>query len=90
MKDTLRKTKKIMNQYEIKANKRFGQNFLVDDAILERIIESADITKKDLVIEIGPGLGNLTEYILDSAKYALLIEIDKKMIDFYKKTIICC
>ncbi len=81
MKDTLRKTKKIMNQYEIKANKRFGQNFLVDDAILERIIESADITKKDLVIEIGPGLGNLTEYILDSAKYALLIEIDKKMIE---------
>lgn len=81
MKDTLKVTKNIMNKYGIKANKRFGQNFLIDDNILENIVDSANITKNDLVIEIGPGLGNLTDYILDRAGFAVLVEIDKNMID---------
>lgn len=81
MKDTLRITKNIMNKYGIKANKRFGQNFLIDDSILENIVDSANISKNDLVIEIGPGLGNLTDYILDKAGLALLVEIDKNMIN---------
>lgn len=81
MKNTLKITKSIMNKYNIVANKRFGQNFLVDDSILEGIVENANITKNDLVIEIGPGLGNLTDYILDRAGFAVLVEIDKKMID---------
>lgn len=79
--NTLSKTKKILNEYELKANKRFGQNFLIDDNILERIILASNIEKNDLIIEIGPGLGNLTEYILDEAKYSLLVEIDKNMIN---------
>jgi len=79
--DTLSKTKNIMNKFNIIANKKYGQNFLIDDNILKKIIESAEITEKDLVIEIGPGLGNLTEYILNSAKFAILVEIDQKMID---------
>ncbi len=79
--NTLSKTKKIINKFDIKANKRYGQNFLIDDDILQHIVRAADITIEDLVVEIGPGLGNLTEYILDSAGYTLLIEIDKKMID---------
>ena len=78
--NTLKKTKMILNKYDIKANKRFGQNFLIDDNILEKIVEVSNISKSDLVIEIGPGLGNLTEYIIDKAGYMLLVEIDNKMI----------
>lgn len=78
--NTLKKTKIILNKYDIKANKRFGQNFLIDDNILENIVEVSNISKSDLVIEIGPGLGNLTEYIIDKAGYMLLVEIDNKMI----------
>lgn len=77
--NTLNITKKIMNKYNIKANKRFGQNFLIDDNILENIIESSNIGENDLVIEIGPGLGNLSEYILNNSKFAILVEIDKNM-----------
>ena len=68
----------------IKANKRFGQNFLIDDNILENIVKSAEITNNDLVIEIGPGLGNLTEYILKKAAYVILVEIDNNMINILK------
>lgn len=78
--NTLNKTKMILNKYDIKANKRFGQNFLIDDNILENIVEVSNISKSDLVIEIGPGLGNLTEYIIERAGYTLLVEIDSKMI----------
>lgn len=79
--NTLIKTKNIMNKFNIVANKRYGQNFLIDDNILSGIIDAAEISGEDLVIEIGPGLGNLTEYILQKARYALLVEIDSKMID---------
>lgn len=82
--NTLNITKKIMNKYNIKANKRFGQNFLIDDNILENIIFSSNISKEDLVIEIGPGLGNLSEYILNNSKFAVLIEIDKNMQEILK------
>lgn len=78
--NTLRKTKEILNRYNIKANKRFGQNFLIDDNILSKIIDVADIKENELVIEIGPGLGNLSEYILLNSTYALFIEIDNNMI----------
>ncbi len=78
--NTLSKTKSIMSKYNIIANKRYGQNFLIDDNVLENIVNSADVTDEDLVIEIGPGLGNLTEYLVNRAKYVLLIEIDPKMI----------
>lgn len=78
--NTLSKTISIMNKFNIVANKRYGQNFLIDDNILEKIVGSANISEQDLVIEIGPGLGNLTEYLLDRAKHVLLVEIDTKMI----------
>ena len=81
MKNTLEKTKNVMRINNIKANKRFGQNFLIDDNILENIVKSAEITNNDLVIEIGPGLGNLTEYLLEKAAYVILVEIDNNMIN---------
>lgn len=79
--NTLAKTRSIMNKFDIRANKRYGQNFLIDDNVLENIVNASNVTDEDLVIEIGPGLGNLTEYLLDRAKYVLLVEIDPKMIE---------
>ena len=79
--NTLKKTNEILKKYNITANKRYGQNFLIYDNVLESIVEKANINENDLVIEIGPGLGNLTEYILDRAKFTILIEIDNNMIN---------
>lgn len=79
--NTLSKTKEILRKYDIKAKKRFGQNFLIDDNILSNIVNVANLSSNDLIIEIGPGLGNLTEYLLQTDSYCLLIEIDKNMID---------
>lgn len=73
-------TNQILNKYNLRANKRFGQNFLIDDNVLESIVEVSEITGDDLVIEIGPGLGNLTEYLIQKAGHVLLIEIDGNMI----------
>lgn len=77
--DSLKTTKEILNKYDIKAKKAFGQNFLTDDIILKKIADLALINKDDLVIEIGPGLGNLTYYL--SSATLLAIEIDEKMIE---------
>ncbi len=74
-------TRSIMDKYNIKANKGFGQNFLIDDNILEGIVDSAEITSEDIIIEIGPGLGNLTEYLLKRAKKVIAFEIDTRMIE---------
>lgn len=78
--NTFKETKRILNKYGIKAKKKYGQNFLIDDNILNNIVNSADINENELIIEIGPGLGNLTSYILEKSSYALLIEIDNNMI----------
>ena len=73
-------TKFLMKKYNITANKSLGQNFLVDDESIERIVEASDLTTDDLVIEIGPGLGTLTQKLLEKAKKVIAIELDKKMI----------
>ena len=75
--NTLAKTRSIMSKFDIRANKRYGQNFLIDDNVLENIVNASNVTEEDLVIEIGPGLGNLTDYILDRCGFAVLVEIDK-------------
>lgn len=69
-----------MNRYHIKPNKSLGQNFLICEEVVEKIIECSRITKEDLIIEIGPGLGTLTKYLLERAGKVLCIELDKKMI----------
>ena len=76
----LEETKFIMKKYAITANKRLGQNFLIDDNAIDAIIESSNISKEDLVIEIGPGLGTLTKYLLEDAGKVICIELDTKMI----------
>lgn len=74
-------TQAILNTYKIQANKNLGQNFLIDDCVIEKIIESSNIEKEDLIIEIGPGLGVLTERLLKKSNNVVVIELDKKMIE---------
>ena len=79
--NTLEITKRIMKPNSIFAKKSFGQNFLIDDNILQGIVESANLAADDVVIEIGPGLGNLTHYILEKKVKVIAFEIDNDMVD---------
>lgn len=74
-------TKFIMKKYGITANKKLGQNFLIDDNAIDAIVDSSKISKEDLVIEIGPGLGTLTKPLLESAGKVICIELDTRMIE---------
>ena len=80
MESILEETRFLMKKYNIKANKALGQNFLIEENVLKKIVESSEIEKDDLVIEIGPGLGTLTKYLLEKAGKVICIELDKKMI----------
>lgn len=73
-------TKYLMNKYNITANKSYGQNFLIDENIVSGIVEKAEVSKKDLVIEIGPGLGTLTSFLLERAGKVICIELDTHML----------
>ena len=81
MNDILEETKFIMKKYNIRANKSLGQNFLIDDNVIEKIINGSDVSKNDLVIEIGPGLGTLTKFLLEKAYKVICVELDNKMLD---------
>lgn len=74
------KTRFIMKKYGISANKSLGQNFLINEEVVNNIVESSEISKNDLVIEIGPGLGTLTESLLENAGKVVAIELDNRMI----------
>lgn len=78
--NVLEETKYLMKKYKIKANKSLGQNFLIDDTVIEDIVGGASIGKDDLVIEIGPGLGSMTALLVEKAKKVICVELDKKMI----------
>lgn len=80
MENILEETKYIMKKYGIKANKSLGQNFLINTEVVESIVNSSEISKDDMVIEIGPGLGTLTKYLLEKAGKVLCIELDTRMI----------
>ena len=81
MNNILEETKFILKKYNIKANKSLGQNFLINKEVIETIVQTADIKDNDIVIEIGPGLGTLTEFLLEKAKKVICVELDKKMIN---------
>ena len=84
MQSSLEDTKYILKKYNIKANKKLGQNFLINDEIIEKIISASQINKEDLVIEIGPGLGTLTSKLLENAGKVIAIELDTNMIKILK------
>lgn len=80
MENILEETRFIMKKYNIKANKSLGQNFLINEDVVNSIINCSNITKDDLVIEIGPGLGTLTKFLLEKAGKVICIELDTKML----------
>ena len=80
MNELYKETQFILNKYKISANKKLGQNFLINEEVVQNIINSSNITENDLVIEIGPGLGTLTKEILNKAGKLICVELDTKMI----------
>lgn len=80
-------TLEIINKYGFHFQKKYGQNFLIDANILEKIIEAAEITKDEGVIEIGPGIGTMTQYLAEHAKWVAAVEIDKNLIPILKETL---
>lgn len=80
-------TIEILQKYQFHFQKKFGQNFLIDTHVLEKIIREAQITKEDCVIEIGPGIGTMTQYLAEYARQVIAIEIDKNLIPILEDTL---
>lgn len=80
-------TIEILQKYNFNFQKKFGQNFLIDTNILEKIIDSAEITKDDCVLEIGPGIGTMTQYLAERAGEVVAVEIDKNLIPILTDTL---
>ena len=81
------RTMAVLEKHGFRFQKKFGQNFLVDANILEKIVDAAKITKDDLVLEIGPGIGNLTQYLCESARKVIAVEIDPHLIPILADTL---
>lgn len=77
----------VLQKYNFNFQKKFGQNFLIDTHVLDRIIEAAEITKEDFVLEIGPGIGTMTQYLCENAKEVAAVEIDKNLIPILEDTL---
>lgn len=82
-----RRTIEILNKYDFVFRKQFGQNFLIDTHVLEKIVRAAEITKEDVVLEIGPGIGTLTQYLCESAEKVIAVEIDNTLIPVLSDTL---
>ena len=80
-------TIEVLQKYGFVFQKRFGQNFLIDTHVLERIIEASEITKDDFVLEIGPGIGTMTQYLAEAAREVIAVEIDDALIPILKDTL---
>lgn len=80
-------TIEILQKYNFSFQKKFGQNFLIDTHVLERIIKEAEITKDDMVLEIGPGIGTMTQYLCENARKVVAVEIDNNLIPILKETL---
>ena len=81
------KTIEVIQKYEFAFQKKFGQNFLKDTHVLDKIVSAAQITKEDVVLEIGPGIGTLTQYLAYQAKEVIAVEIDKALIPILQDTL---
>ncbi len=80
-------TIQVLQKYNFNFQKKFGQNFLIDTSVLERIMDAADITKEDCVLEIGPGIGTMTQYLAERAGEVVAVEIDKALIPILEDTL---
>ncbi|MBR3832963.1 MAG: 16S rRNA (adenine(1518)-N(6)/adenine(1519)-N(6))-dimethyltransferase RsmA [Lachnospiraceae bacterium] len=77
----------IIKKYDFAFQKRFGQNFLIDGRVIDKIIAAAEITKEDTVLEIGPGIGTMTQYLAEAAGQVIAVEIDKNLLPIYEETL---
>lgn len=77
----------VLQKYNFNFQKKFGQNFLIDPMVLEKIIDAADITDQDCVLEIGPGIGTMTQYLCERARHVIAVEIDKNLIGILEDTL---
>ena len=82
-----KKTIEIIQKYNFDFQKKFGQKFLIDSHVLEKIIDAANITKDDFVLEIGPGIGTMTQYLSEHAREVMAVEIDHNLIPILKETL---
>lgn len=82
-----KETIEILNKYHFIFQKKFGQNFLIDTHVLDKIIRAAEITKDDLVLEIGPGIGTLTQYLCEAAREVVAVEIDRNLLPILEDTL---
>ena len=82
-----KKTIEVLQKYHFQFQKKYGQNFLIDTRILERIVDAAQITKDDFVLEIGPGIGTMTQYLCEAAKEVAAVEIDANLIPILQETL---
>ncbi|MGN0424928.1 MAG: 16S rRNA (adenine(1518)-N(6)/adenine(1519)-N(6))-dimethyltransferase RsmA [Acetatifactor sp.] len=80
-------TIEILQKYHFNFQKKYGQNFLIDPTVLDRIIQAAQITKEDCVLEIGPGIGTMTQYLAERAGSVVAVEIDKNLIPILRETL---
>ncbi|MDD3413135.1 MAG: 16S rRNA (adenine(1518)-N(6)/adenine(1519)-N(6))-dimethyltransferase RsmA [Lachnospiraceae bacterium] len=80
-------TIEVIKKYEFVFQKKFGQNFLIDTHVLDKIIASAHITKEDFILEIGPGIGTMTQYLCENAREVAAVEIDKALIPILEDTL---
>ncbi len=80
-------TIEVLQKYNFNFQKKFGQNFLIDMHVLEKIIRAADINKEDFVLEIGPGIGTMTQYLCECAREVIAVEIDKNLIPILQDTL---
>lgn len=82
-----KKTIEIIQKYQFGFQKKFGQNFLIDDHVLTKIMDGANVTKDDFVLEIGPGIGTMTQYLAERARQVLAVEIDTKLLPILEETL---
>lgn len=80
-------TIQVLQKHNFQFKKKFGQNFLIDPHVLDKIIEAAEITKEDFVLEIGPGIGTMTQYLCEHARQVLAVEIDTNLIPILQETL---
>ena len=80
-------TKAILRRYDVRLQKKFGQNFLIDESVLSCIVEASGVTKDDFVLEIGPGIGTLTQALAEAAREVTAVEIDRELIPALTETL---
>lgn len=80
-------TIEIIQKYEFAFQKKFGQNFLIDTHVLEKIVDAAGVNKEDMVLEIGPGIGTMTQYLAEHARHVVAVEIDTHLIPILEETL---